>query len=97
MKNMIESAVKIGKNAVIDPGGSVRRNIEVRKFQELGYESWAREKEYGKRWLGTEGVISAVKRCFGERVRSKKEKNMIKEAKRKFWAYEKIRVYAKVC
>lgn len=91
----IESAVKIGKDAVIDPGGSVRRNIEVAKFQKLGYEKWAKEKEYGKRWLGTEGIISAVKRCFGERVRSKKEENMIKEAKRKFWAYEKIKVYAK--
>ena len=91
----IESAVKIGKDAIIDPGGSVRRNIEVAKFQELGYDEWAKEKEYGKRWLGTEGIISAVKRCFGERVRSKKEENMIKEAKRKFWAYEKIRVYAK--
>ncbi len=91
----IESAVKIGKDAVIDPGGSVRRNIEVAKFKELGYEEWAKEKEYGKRWLGTEGIISAVKRCFGERVRSKKKENMIKEAKRKFWAYEKIRVYAK--
>lgn len=52
-------------------------------------------KEYDKRWLGTEGIISAVKRCFGERVRSKKESNMMKEAKRKFWAYEKIRKYAK--
>ncbi|MEK6714849.1 MAG: IS5 family transposase [Candidatus Omnitrophota bacterium] len=91
----IEPAVKIGKDAVIDPGGSVRRNIEVRIFQELGYEQWAKEKEYGKRWLGTEGIISAVKRCFGERVRSKKEENMIKEAKRKFWAYEKMRKYAK--
>lgn len=91
----IDSAVKIGKEAVIDPCGSVRRNIEVAKFQELGYEDWAKEKEYGKRWLGTEGIISAVKRCFGERVRSKKEENMIKEAKRKFWAYEKIRRYAR--
>lgn len=91
----IDSAVKIGKDAVIDPGGSVRRNIEVAKFQELGYDDWAKEKEYGKRWLGTEGIISAVKRCFGERVRSKKEENMIKEAKRKFWAYEKMRKYAR--
>ena len=91
----IESAVKIGKDAVIDPGGSVRRNIEVAKFQKLRYKKWAKEKDYGKRWLGTEGIISAVKRCFGERVRSKKEENMLKEAKRKFWAYETIRQYAK--
>lgn len=91
----IDSAIKIGKDAIIDPGGSVRRNIEVRIFQELGYEKWAKAKEYGKRWLGTEGIISATKRLFGERVRSKLEENMLKEAKSKFWAYAKIREYAK--
>lgn len=91
----IESAIKIGKDAIVDPGGSVRRNIEVAIFQEMGYEAWAKAKEYGKRWVGTEGIISAVKRKFGERVRSKLEENMLKEAKRKFWAYEKIRKYAR--
>ena len=92
----IQSAVKIGQNAVIDPGGggSVRRSIEVRQFQEQGYQNWAEERDYGMRWPGTEGIFSAVKRKFGERVRSKKEINMLKEAKRKFWAYEKIRKYA---
>ena len=90
----IEAVVKIGKDAIIDLGGSVRRNIEVAKFQEIGYGEWAKEEEYGKRWLGTEGIVSAVKKYFSERVRSKKEENMIKKAKRKFWAYEKIRVYA---
>ena len=91
----IESAVKIRKDAVIDPGGSVKRNAEVAKFQRFGYDAWAKEKEYGKRWLGTEGIISAVKRMFGERVRSKVKHNMLQEAKRKFWAYEKLRKYAK--
>jgi len=90
----IPSAVKIRKNAIIDPGGSVRRQIEVAKYQELGYEKWADERQYGQRWVGTEGIISAVKRKFGERIRSKLEVNMIKEAKRKFWAYERIRKYA---
>jgi hypothetical protein len=91
----IESAIKINKDAIIDPKGSVRRNIEVAKFKEHGYDAWADEVEYGIRWLGTEGIISAVKRKFGERVRAKKEENMIKEAKQKFWAYEKIKVYAR--
>ncbi len=91
----IPSAVKIRQKAIIDPGGSVRRNIEVAKYQELGYEEWAKQRRYGQRWVGTEGIFSAVKRKFGERVRNKKEENMIKEAKRKFWAYEKIRKYAK--
>lgn len=92
----IESAVKIGQNAVIDPGGgSIRRSIEVARFQELGYERWAEKTQYGMRWVGTEGIFSAVKRKFGERVKAKREENMLREAKRKFWAYEKIRKYAK--
>lgn len=92
----IESAVKIRKDAVIDPGGgSVKRGIEVKKFKELGYKKWAKEKEYGKRWLGTEGIISAVKRKFGERIRAKNEDNMCNEAKRKFWAYEIIKKFAR--
>jgi hypothetical protein len=91
----IKSAVKIRQNAIIDPGGSARRNIEVVKFKGLGYEEWAKETSYGMRWTGTEGIISAVKRKFGERVRAKKEENMLREAKRKFWAYEIVRNYAK--
>jgi len=91
----IKAAVKIAQNAIVDPGGSVRRNIEVIKFQNLGYEKWSEETQYGMRWTGTEGIISAVKRKFGERVRAKKEENMLREAKRKFWAYEIIRNYAK--
>ena len=92
----IESAVKIRENAVIDPGGgSVKRSIEVKKYQEIGYKKWAKERVYGKRWLGTEGIISAVKRKFGERVRTKKEDNMCKEVKRKFWAYETIKKFAR--
>jgi hypothetical protein len=92
----IKSAIKIRKNAVVDPGGgSVRRNIEVEKYQGLGYEEWAKKNDYGMRWTGTEGIFSAVKRKFGERVRAKREEFMIKEAKRKFWLYERIRKYAK--
>ena len=50
----IASAVKIRENAVIDPGGgSVKRSIEVKKYQEIGYKKWAKERVYGKKWLGT--------------------------------------------
>lgn len=91
----IESAIKIRKNAVIDPGGSVRRNIEVARYKSQGYKTWAKERKYGFRWTGTEGIFSAVKEKFGERVRSRKEVNMIKEVKRKFWAYETLRHSAK--
>lgn len=87
----IESAIKIRKNAVIDPKSSVRRNIEVEKYRQLGYKKWAKEREYGRRWTGTEGIFSAVKGKYGERVRARKEENMINEIKRKFWAYETLR------
>jgi len=91
----IESAVKIRENAIIDPKGSVRRNIEVKKYQDLGYTKWAELIKYGFRWTGTEGIFSSVKIKFGERVRSKNICNMLREVKRKFWAYEKIKNYAK--
>ena len=92
----IESAIKIRENAVVDPGGgSVRRGIEVTKYQEEGYEKWAKKRKYGMRWPGTEGIFSSVKGKFGERVRSKNEKNMLKEVKRKFWAYQIIKNYAR--
>lgn len=92
----IPSSVKIRKDAVIDPGGgSYRRDIEVSRIKFLGYDKWAKKMSYGMRWPGTEGIISAVKRKFGERVKARKEENMLREAKRKFWAYEEMRKYAK--
>ena len=94
-KNNIESAIKIRSNASDDANGSMRRAREVAEYKFKGYTDWAREKEYGKRWLGTEVIISAVKRKFGEKIKSTKTENMLKEAKRKFWAYETIKKYAK--
>ena len=91
----IESAIKIRENAIIDPGGSVRRGIEVAKFKELGYQKWAEERQYGRRWTGTEGIFSAIKKKFGERTKAKNEENMIREVKRRFWAYERMRKYAR--
>lgn len=91
----IESAINIRNNASDNAKGSMRRAREVALYREKGYTDWSREKQYGKRWLGTEVQISAVKVKFGERVRSRKTENMLKEAKRKFWAYAKIRAYAK--
>lgn len=91
----IDPVLKIRENAVIDPGGgSWRRAIAVRGYQDLGYREWAKEKHYGRRWPGTEGIISAVKRMFGERVRSRRIEMMCEEARRKFWAYQVIKRYA---
>ncbi|MBI5332153.1 MAG: hypothetical protein HZB65_01125 [Candidatus Aenigmarchaeota archaeon] len=91
----IESAIKIRKTAV-PTGTNSRRDRELANYRKLGYKKWAREKEYGKRWVGTEGIFSAVKRKSGEQPRSHKTENAINEARRKFWAYETMKNYAKM-
>ena len=93
-KNGIESAIKIRNNASSKADGSLRRAREVKDYKMNGYKKWAKKKRYGRRWTGTEGIFSAVKRKFGENVRSRKKENMFKEAKRKFWAYEEMKNYA---
>ena len=89
----IEHALKPRSNASTKARGSASRAREVRKFKEIGYEAWAKMKEYGMRW-STEGKFSCVKRKFGEIVRSTKKSNMIEEARRKFVLYEKMMDYA---
>lgn len=89
----IEQALKPRSNASTKARGSISRAREVRLFKKLGYEQWAKEKEYGMRW-GTEGKFSSVKRKFGETVRSTKKRNMIEEARRKFLLYEQMMAYA---
>jgi hypothetical protein len=91
----IETAIKIRENASDKADGSMRRAREVAEYKAKGYLNWSRDKQYGKRWLGTEVKFSAVKRKFGESVRSKNRENKLKEVKRRFWAYETIRLYAK--
>ena len=91
-KQGIEQAIKIRSNASTKARGSISRAREVKKFKEIGYEEWAKEKEYGMRWA-TEGKFSSVKRKFGEYVRSTEKNNMIKEARRKFVLYERMKAY----
>lgn len=90
-----ESAIPFPGNASTTADGSMRRAREVIDYKIKGYRAWAREKQYGKRWLATEGEFSAVKRIFGERTRAKTEETMCHELKRRFWAYEVMRKYAK--
>lgn len=92
--NKIDPKIKIRENAIQDPNGSWRRNKEVEKYKEKGYEKWAEEKGYGRRWTGTEGIFSAVKRIMGDRVRSKTIENMCKEVSRRFWVYQIMKRYA---
>jgi hypothetical protein len=93
-KHDIPSAIKIRKNASLNAGGSLRRAREVKEYKKEGYKRWAKNKNYGRRWTGTEGIFSAVKRKFGENVRSRKIRNIFKETRRKFWAYETMKNYA---
>ena len=91
-----ESAIPPRDNASNAAHGSMRRAREVAEYQIKTWDDWARDKQYGKRWLGTEGIISSVKGVFGEHTRAKTAENACLEAKRKFWAYERMRKYAKV-
>lgn len=93
-QHRIKPVIKIGKDANPEADGSWRRSVEVRKYKKLGYKKWAKQNEYGRRWTGTEGIFSAVKKIYGERVRAHKVDNMCLEAKRKFWAYQIIKRYA---
>ncbi|MFA4887111.1 MAG: hypothetical protein WC595_02780 [Candidatus Nanoarchaeia archaeon] len=90
-----ESAIPPRDNASKNANGSMRRLREVFDYQNQDWKDWAREKSYGLRWLGTKGIFSAVKRIFGEKPLTKTVKNMCKEIKRRFWAYEKMKNYAK--
>lgn len=91
--NEIEPAVKIRKNAKPEEGDCLR-NREMNAIKK-GYKKWAKERQYGIRWLGTEGIFSAVKRKFGEKTRSTKIENALNEAKRKFWVYDEMKEYVK--
>jgi len=89
-----ESAIPPRDNASGNANGSMRRAREVAEYQLQPWDAWARNKQYGKRWLGTEGMISAVKCIFGEDTKAKNAENACLEAERKFWAYDKMQKYA---
>ena len=92
-KEKSEIAIKPRTKVTSDDPKSANRKKLVDEHNKLGYKKWAKKKEYGMRWVGTEGIFSAVKRKFGECLRSTKIENMLKEANRKFWAYDLIQQY----
>ena len=92
--NSIDSAIPPRDNSADKADGSMRRAREVAEYKSKTWDEWARDKQYGKRWLGTEGIISSVKGIFGEDTRAKTAENACLEAGRKFWHYEKMRKYA---
>lgn len=90
-----ESAIPPRENASTNANGSMRRLREVFEYKTNTWQDWARHKNYGLRWLGTEGIFSAIKTTFGERTKAKTLQTMEHEIRRRFWAYETMRKYAK--
>ena len=93
-RHSTESAIPPRSNASNESKGSMRRAREVREFKSKEWNTWAQEKQYGKRWLGTEVIFSAVKGVFGENTRAKTPETAFAEVHRRFWAYERMRKYA---
>jgi len=89
-KYEIPTAIKIRKNANTRALGSPRRKEEAIIYKSMPHEEWVREKGYGERWPLSEGIFSADKRIFGETVSATKKRNMYREVKLKFWAYNKL-------
>ena len=57
------------------------------------FTDWAKEKGYGMRWPGTEGIFSAVKRKYGENCVSKSVKSLEAEGFQRFWVYNEMKSY----
>lgn len=83
----IPTAIKMRDDCSEKTGKSPRRKQEAKIYRSMPYEEWSREKQYGMRWVVTEGIFSGCKRVFGEYVSATKKRNMYHEVKVKFWAY----------
>src|SRR3989338_5386152 len=95
LEQLMEMELTIQKQilsyASSNANGSMFRKDFVDEYKKLGYKKWSKKNKYGNRWLCTEVIFSAVKRINGECVRATKKKNMLHEAKMKFWSYNKIK------
>lgn len=88
-KHNIVPVVKIRKNA--NPKGFGARPRAVREYQSMEHAEWVKKYGYGLRWPATEGIFGAVKRGFGETLRSHTKKGLEREARLKFWTYQRVR------
>jgi hypothetical protein len=91
-ENRIRPVIKPDKNAIANSKSSWR-NLNVRYIKENSYKQWAKATGYGKRWIATEGIFSAIKRIFGEHLVGKTEIGMVQEAKLKIWSYTELKRY----
>jgi len=69
----IEAVVKPRRNSVSSTR-SLARGRAVREFQELGYEGWAREKGYGRRWAVETAFSPYASQCFHLSLRGRPSK-----------------------
>jgi hypothetical protein len=70
-------------------GVTMARPLAVSERNRLGGYQWCRRNSYGMRWK-VECTISAVKRIFGESVRSRRPDIMYKEARAEFAHYNAL-------
>lgn len=83
----IEAGIKMRAGASRKSlGKTMARPLAVAELERIGEESWRERYEYSKRWK-VECVVSAVKRIFGESVRSRRPDLMYKEANAMFTSY----------
>ncbi|MCX6677518.1 MAG: IS5 family transposase [Methanothrix sp.] len=82
-ENNIMPAIKIRSNTSTKARGSPLRAKHAREYLEMGYKSWKKKYDYGKRWA-VEGAFSLVKRIMGESVSATKTENMFHEVGLKF-------------
>jgi hypothetical protein len=82
-ENNIISAIKLRSNTSTKAKGSPLRAKHAREYLEIGYKSWKKKYDYGKRWA-VEGAFSLVKRIMGESVSATKTEHMFHEVGLKF-------------
>ncbi len=85
----IRPGIRIKAGASRKSLGTSARPRAVRELRRLGYEGWKEAHGYGKRW-SVEGTFSAVKRIFGESVRSRRRDLMFQEVRAKFALYNML-------
>lgn len=91
--NGIKPVIKIRKGSITRSRGSLLRKKCLIELKELGEDSWKEKYGYGKRWL-VESYFSAVKRSYGESVKSRRSDMMVKESMIKFLLYATVRQIA---
>jgi hypothetical protein len=84
-KRHIVPAIRVRRSSIPRSRGCYSRKQAVIS-QLSDYRKWARSVSYGKRWIA-ESVFSAIKRMFGEEVRSRKKRNMMREMALKISLY----------